>query len=250
MVLARLLAAVSSLQSSRPRVSRLCWPLAGCCSQPGQTPIWGLLHGTSHNTVASFLKTTKGESPCKMCNRILCILITEMTVHSLCHLLVKSHRFHLCSRRGNYHGCECQGVGTLGSSESVCPWVWFYYLLVQLVLSCRALFQLWGIFFPILFKEIVGRHRQKKPSSRKDWALFLPVASEKKRRKPRILWNLLPASGFLWLFKFQPCMRAILSLQSLMHDHFSSLPCNNNVQTSTASWIVFLHNEILLVHSH
>ena len=123
MVLARLLAAVSSLQSSRPRVSRLCWPLAGCCSQPGQTPIWGLLHGTSHNTVASFFKTTKGESPCKMCNRILCILITEMTVHSLCHLLVKSHRFHLCSRRGNYHGCECQGVGTLGSSESVCPWV-------------------------------------------------------------------------------------------------------------------------------
>ena len=69
---------------------------------PGQTPIWGLLHGTSHNKVASFFKTTKGESPCKMCNRILCILITETTIHSLCHLLVKSHRFHLCSRRGNY----------------------------------------------------------------------------------------------------------------------------------------------------
>lgn len=148
---------------SRPRVSPLCWPLAGCCSQPGQTPVWGLLHGTSHNTVASFFKTTKGESPCKTSNRILCILITEMTVHSLCHLLLTSHRFHLCSRRGNYRRRECQGAGgpqslsAPGSHSIIYRFSWFSH-----VEPC------FSIFFVILFKEIVGRHRQKKPSSRKD----------------------------------------------------------------------------------
>ena len=41
-----------------------------------------------------------------------------------------------------------------------------------------------------------------------------------------------------------------LSISSSMHDHFSSLPLNNNIQTSTSSRIVFLRNEILLVYSH
>ena len=105
---------------------------------PGQTPIWGLLHGTSHNKVASFFKTTKGESPCKMCNRILCILITETTIHSLCHLLLRVTGSTYAQGEETTRGCECLGVGTMGPLESVCPWVWFYYLLFQLVLSCEA----------------------------------------------------------------------------------------------------------------
>lgn len=103
-----------------------------------------------------------------------------MTVHSLCHLLLTSHRFHLCSRRGNYRRRECQGAGgpqslsAPGSHSIIYRFSWFSH-----VEPC------FSIFFVILFKEIVGRHRQKKPSSRKDWALFLPVASEKKKEGNR-----------------------------------------------------------------
>ena len=129
-----------------------CWLEAALSFLP-----WGLLHRTSHNTATYFFKATKGKSPCKMWDRILCIIITEVTIHPLCPLLIKSHRFHVCSRKGDDTMVWMSGSRDHGAtSESACPSVWFYYLLFQLVLSWGALFQLWGIFFVILFKEILG----------------------------------------------------------------------------------------------
>lgn len=131
-----LLAAFSILSSSRERVSLVLRHLPCGC-----------LHRTSHNIAACFLKATKGRDTPQISNIISCIIIAEMTIQPLCHiLLVKSHRSHLCARRGTTRGRDYREVEVMGPVEPVCPWVFFCHLLFQLVHLHEAFFNFRVIF--------------------------------------------------------------------------------------------------------